>query len=226
MKVRQIQTIRNQVYQILKEDICSGVYPPGTWLQEKDLTERLNVSRSPVREALRQLCADGLAVEYPNKGVFVRECTAEDIQEILDMRILLENHAIAMLSDQQLDREELNLCLQALEDAYAAKDMRRYTEADAHMHSLLVTMCGNRLLISVYERIHALTQLFRIFSLVSQQRFQESIEEHRTIIQNVLIGRLEEAQAVNLRHLQRASDTIVQLLQERSTKADCTNNHA
>ena len=66
-------TIRDQVYQLLKDEICDGRYEPGYWLQEKELAQRLKVSRSPVREALRQLSRDGLVRDIPNKGVFVRE---------------------------------------------------------------------------------------------------------------------------------------------------------
>ena len=60
--LHQVKTISRQVYQILKEEITSGVYKPNDWLQEKELADRLQVSRSPIREALRQLAADGLAV--------------------------------------------------------------------------------------------------------------------------------------------------------------------
>ena len=69
MERRPIKTIRIQVYQILKDDICEGRFAPGQWLQENELAERLCVSRSPIREALRQLASDGLVVEIPNKGV-------------------------------------------------------------------------------------------------------------------------------------------------------------
>ena len=97
MERRPIKTIRNQVYQILKDDICEGRFAPGQWLQENELAERLCVSRSPIREALRQLASDGLVVEIPNKGVFVKEFTTRDIEEIFDLRVLLEDYAISKL---------------------------------------------------------------------------------------------------------------------------------
>ena len=93
-EVKHIKTIRDQVYQILRDEICAGKYAPGSWLQETELTEYLGVSRSPVREALRRLVADGLLMEIPNKGVFVKEFTARDIDEIFDMRVMLESYAI------------------------------------------------------------------------------------------------------------------------------------
>ena len=98
----RIKTIRNQVYQILKDDICEGRFAPGQWLQENELAERLCVSRSPIREALRQLASDGLVVEIPNKGVFVKEFTARDIEEIFDLRVLLEDYAISKLQHLSL----------------------------------------------------------------------------------------------------------------------------
>ena len=91
---RPIMTIKHQIYQIIKKEICNGNYAAGQWLQEKELAEQLNVSRSPVREALKQLVDEGLAIEYPNKGVFVKEFTVKDIEEIYDVRILLESYAI------------------------------------------------------------------------------------------------------------------------------------
>ena len=83
MERRPIKTIRNQVYQILKDDICEGRFAPGQWLQENELAERLCVSRSPIREALRQLASDGLVVEIPNKGVFVKSLPRGTLRKFL-----------------------------------------------------------------------------------------------------------------------------------------------
>ena len=87
-------TIRDQVYQLLKNEICEGVYEPGYWLQEKELAQRLRVSRSPVREALLQLSRDGLVKNIPNRGVFVREFSIQDIEDVFDLRIMMESFAI------------------------------------------------------------------------------------------------------------------------------------
>ena len=91
---RRIQTIADQVYSILRKNICEGQYPPGSWLQEVELCNQLGVSRSPVREALHRLVSDGLVVSVPNRGTFVKEFTCRDIDEIFDMRVMLEEYAI------------------------------------------------------------------------------------------------------------------------------------
>ena len=93
-KIRRIITIKQQVYEILRDDICNGIYAPGQQIQEVELSKKLEISRSPIREALRQLVSEGLAVEYPNRGVFVKTYTAKDIEDVFDLRILLESYAI------------------------------------------------------------------------------------------------------------------------------------
>lgn len=101
---RQINTISGQVYQIIREDICSGAYPPGYWLQENELAKRLSISRSPVREALRRLVADHLVVEIPNKGTFVRDFSLKDIQEVFDVRVMLESYALDHIYENMTER--------------------------------------------------------------------------------------------------------------------------
>ena len=99
---RTVTTMREQVYEILRDEICRGEYPPGTRLQELDLTEHLNVSRSPVREALRQLVSDGLLLEIPNKGVYVKEFTVKDIEEA--DRLFVDSKRSAKTLSEQKDK--------------------------------------------------------------------------------------------------------------------------
>jgi len=108
-----VVNIRTQVYNVIKENICGGRYEPGQRLNEVELASSLNVSRSPVREALRRLAADGLVEEKPNRGVFVREFTPQNIQEIFDVRVLLESYCIQrsvqFMTNEQ--KQELIHCL-------------------------------------------------------------------------------------------------------------------
>ena len=94
MSDQSVQTIRSQIYKILRNSLWRGEFTPGQRLQEVDLATQLHVSRSPVREALRQLASDGLVIEIPNKGVYVKKFTTQDIDEIFDVRVMLESYAI------------------------------------------------------------------------------------------------------------------------------------
>lgn len=206
-----VNTIRGQVYELLKQSICDGDYKPGQWLQEKELAEQFSISRSPVREALRQLASDGLVVDVPNKGVFVREFTAQDMEDIFDLRVMMENYAIEKTAQHLNDdaKERLTHCLHELEDAYAKDDLKRYIEIDRGLHDLFVELSGNSLLAITYERIRTMIQQFRVYSLSSKDRLDGSLTEHREIIQCLMDHRIPEAQEINSRHLQLAKERII-----------------
>lgn len=213
---RRVITIKQQVYEILRDDICSGVYAPGQQIQELELSKRLSISRSPIREALRQLVSDGLVVEYPNRGVFVRDYTPKDIEDIYDLRILLESYAI-MHSGQQITPEtvkELTTCMEYLRAYHQQDDLESYTKQDTLLHQMLISLSGNELVVSTYERVYSMVQQFRIYSLKSRKRFDDSLEEHTEIIRNVLSGNVKEADRINRRHLMLARDAIIVYLNQ------------
>ena len=212
-----VNTIHNQVYQIIKKDICSGQYPPGKWLQEKELAAQLSVSRNPVREALNQLAVDGLVLKVPNKGVFVKEFTARDIEEVFAMRVLLENYAIEHVSLPLPEKEhqQLNNFLAALKEAHAKNDLRHYTTIDTQLHEAIIRLSSNSLLITMYQKVYSMIQQFRIYSLMTQKRFDESVIEHTQIINFILDGKTSEAQAINRLHLQMARDRILDYIEEQ-----------
>lgn len=214
MREQKVKTIRGQVYQILRDDICAGKYDPGFWLQEKELAEALGVSRSPVREALRQLVADGLVIEVPNKGVFVKEFTLRDIDEIFDMRVMLESYGIqkSRRNLTAVRRQRLFELLEALEKSCAAGDMEHYVQADEELHIRIVELGGNSLVESTYDRVRSMNQQFRVLSLTSHQRFEESMEEHRRLIHALAVGDVAVAEEAMRVHLELARRTIKEQL--------------
>lgn len=209
-----VSTIRDQVYQILKKKICDGYYTPNQRLQENEVAQNLNVSRSPVREAFRQLASDGLVVEIPNKGVFVRGFTPVDIEEVFELRVLIESYAIQK-STEHLTIElkgALEDCMKQLIRTHDENDLKKYIKYDTCLHGAIIQLSGNGLIESVYNKVHSLIQPFRIYSLVSRQRFDESILEHKEIVQCILIGDTEKAVEVNRIHLSLAKDKIIEYM--------------
>lgn len=214
-----INTIRGQVYELLKEEICGGKYQPGQWLQEKELAEQFSVSRSPVREALKQLAADGLVIEVPNKGVFIREFTPKDIEEIFDLRVMMESYAIDKIVDLLTEdaKSQLTFCLNQLQNAFEQNQMAQYIQADTALHDLIIRLSGNGFLAIAYERVHIMIQQFRTYSLQDQGRFDESINEHQEIICHILAKEPEQAKEINSRHLQLAKERIIVYLTEQNS---------
>ena len=216
-----INTIRGQVYELLKQEICDGKYTPGQWLQEKELAEQFSVSRSPVREALKKLAADGLVIEVPNKGVFIREFTPKDIEEIFDLRVMMESYAIDKIVDLLTDkaRSQLSSCLEQLRITFEQNQLKQYIQADTALHDLIIRLSGNSFLAIAYERVHIMIQQFRIYSLQDQGRFDESIEEHQALIRHILAGEAAQAKEINSRHLQLAKEQIILYLTQNSSKS-------
>lgn len=216
LRNKHVKTIRGQVYQILRDEICRGEYAPGFWLQEGELSEHFGVSRSPVREALRQLVADGLVVEIPNKGVFVKEFTPRDIDEIFDMRLMLESYAIQNSRSRMTSArlESLFDILEQMEKTHAAGDLEEYTRYDELLHNRIVDIADNSLVKSTYDRVHSMNQQFRVLSLTSRKRFSESLVEHRQIIQSLAMGDTAAAQQTNARHLELARTVIKENLEK------------
>lgn len=214
---KRVSTIREQVYAILRDEISRGEYAPGTRLQEADLTEHLNVSRSPVREALRQLVADGLLIEIPNKGVYVKEFSLRDIEEIYDLRVLLESYAIfhsaGRITSARLRR--LLDILADMEEAYEKEDIEAYTASDEKLHMRIVQLADNSLVNDTYERVRSMNQQFRVLSLADKQRFRESLEEHREMIGALATGDMNRADEINRRHLSYALDSIRRLMNDQ-----------
>ncbi|MDL2210651.1 GntR family transcriptional regulator [Desulfovibrio sp. OttesenSCG-928-O18] len=209
-----VPTIKDQVYAILKAEICGGVHRDGQRLHENELATRLKVSRSPVREALRQLASDGLVLELPNKGVFVKELTPEDIEDIFEVRLLLESYAIRRSPGRMSPEiaQELQRCHEEFAALHAADDITNYLDVDGRLHHALVRLSGNGVAISVYDKISSLAQKFRVISLLGKQRFDESVEEHQGVISHVLKGETEAAIQWNELHLQRAKQKIIEYL--------------
>lgn len=211
MKTAKIKTtIRDQVYSILRERICSGYYEQGSWLMEQEICEDLGVSRSPVREAIRQLSSDGLIVSVPNKGSHIRSFTAKDIDEIFEVRVMLEDYGIEASARTMTEKERQRL-LKLSEDfrrTFQINNMTEYIAADEELHDTLVEFGRSNLINEIYAHVRSLNQQFRVSSLNINTRFEDSVTEHCSLIDKLLCGNIKEAKNINHTHLLLAAKTI------------------
>ncbi len=218
-KRTQVKTISHQVYQIIKDEIINGTYKPGDWLQELELAKKLEVSRSPVREALRLLVADGIVVENPNKGMFVREFTPVEITEIFEVRTMMENHCIKKLKGK-LSEEQIAKFQEYRDDFiryHKANDLDNYIVTDSRFHRYIIMCAGNTILMDVYKKVRYMNMMFRIYSLSDRKRFDESQDEHVNIIDCLISGNVREAERINNRHLALAKDTAIAYIKKMNS---------
>ncbi|MEV7422455.1 MULTISPECIES: GntR family transcriptional regulator [unclassified Streptomyces] len=191
--------VRERVLAGLRQDIIAGRLRPGDRLVERELAERFDVSRVPVREAVRALVAEGFVLfETPRRAV-VRRLTVGDVDELFELREALEVYA-AGLAAERAGRESLAALAEVLERAAAATralDAERITDLNTLFHDRVLAMAGNSLLISVMEpvggRLRWLTR--------RNEQWPRQLAEHRALYEAIASGDPARARADALAHV-------------------------
>lgn len=208
----------------LRRRIVEGDIPPGQLLSENQLAQEFNVSRTPVREALRILIEEGLVEMLPGRKVRVAVPDPLDVKEIYEVRWLLEaeslrrlaaNAALRERTCEQLDR----YCLEG-DDALARKDRRALASANERFHETLVAALDNRRLIAQFRNIYNLISLYRHQTLKSEGWPEAGHAEHGQLVQLLRAGRLDDSLALLGKHLEHAQQIMLaRMHKETSGKA-------
>ena len=188
-------TIRQQVFDILKNRIVEEYYKPGTRLSEQELCDELHVSRSPIREALRELEAAGLVYGEPNKGVTVKTLTPEDISSFFNIEYNLAEFSFCDHRDNLTD-EQIKIFEKLLvdfEDSYNRKDVEKYVEVSDRFHIEIVNFSKNMFAIDFYKKIGSFANRIRYLAFKDQKRLKASYEEHVKIVKAILANDIPKA---------------------------------
>lgn len=180
-------SLRGRVFTRLREDILSGKYQEMDELKEIVIGQELGVSRTPVREALRQLELEGLVTIIPNKGAYVTGISDQDIEDIFVIRSYLEGLCAAWacehITKEQLDELEE---IVYLADFHVEKEhFEQVVELDNKFHELLYEACGSRILSHVLSDYHHYARRARTVNLSEKNRAKHSIGEHARIVEAI-----------------------------------------
>lgn len=201
-------------YEQIKEAILRIQFAPGTQLQIESLVTELGISRTPIREALLRLEKDGLVRVAPRVGFFVKEFTHHDLEELYEVRELLESRAVKNatnnLSDQDLDLIDHLLDLSVI--AVQAKDVEKFLEVEIKFHNFLTEHSQNSYLISVLESLRDLSYRWRMLSLRSPESLARSMEEHLNIARAVRDKDAELASQLMAEHIRNARERIMEIV--------------
>lgn len=195
--------------QIVKA-ILAGEYRPGERLDEAALAARFNISRTPIREALMQVCALGLAQRRPNRGVEVIRPDAESLLE--QFEALAEIEALcASLAAHRATLAQM-IALETLLGDMETALPEHYGAKNFDLHKLIGEMAGNRELLRMAEGLSLRLALFRQAQLARQDRQDQSRAEHRALVEAICNRDAASAQHIMRRHLRRAAAESLQLL--------------
>jgi DNA-binding GntR family transcriptional regulator len=200
------RNLRDEAVEVLRAAILGGELEPGSIHSAVTLAERLGVSPTPVREAMLELSRYGLVEVLPNRGFRVTVVDDGDLDEIYQLRQLLEVPAmelvIARASDPQL--KALEQPLSELEAAAEANDVPAFLMADRDFHVALLEIGGNRRLVDIIASLRDQTRIVGLRSLADAGALQTSASEHRPILQALRARDVLEAKRVMSLHLQHA----------------------
>lgn len=219
LRVTSLPTLRQQVVDRLKEAIEIGQFPPGTRLIERDLCERLGVSRTSVREALRELEAAGLITTQPNKGPIVSVVTEEMARSIYDVRGVLEGLAARLFArNASADQmSALRASVDQLAAAYSEDPPVGVVNAKTEFYRILLEGAGNPIVADMLRAIHTRVSQLRATSLSNPARAKASLAEIRDFVAALADRNEEAAWHLCLHHVQNAAEAALEML--RATEA-------
>ena len=198
------QSLRERIIRRLRDAIVAGDLAANSRLAEPELAKRLGVSRTPLREAIRQLAAEGFVSTIPRGGSFVSQVTPQDAEELYAVRAVIEGLAARQAAENP-DPAKREILGEILEELAKRKgDLRRYHEMSGRFHDAIIALSGNRRLQAIHKGVALHVSRMRALSLAGRGRPDVSLRDHRRIVAAILRGRGAEAERLMRAHVEGA----------------------
>jgi len=214
-----IESIHTQVTNALRKSIVSGYFRPGEKLSETALAQMFGISRTPVREALKQLQREGLVEIIPRVGTCVTKPTKKEIDDLFTVKEVLEGLAAALLTQRGEVPElaELEQAMADLEKAVKENNIDDYVEANSRFHDAIMRGSNNQKLQDLFQM--SSNQLpynrYVYFTLSQPNRFQQSLKEHYQIFEAIKSGDAQKAENVMRQHVRASANELREGLEQK-----------
>jgi GntR family transcriptional regulator, trigonelline degradation regulator len=202
--------LRRQVFEVLREEIMEARLRPGQRLVERELTERIGVSRTTVREAIRELAAYGLVTTIPHKGAIVSVPSLQEAAELYDVRALLEGAAARQFAERASPTQvaALRKAFRACERSAKSEDLRLMVQAKDRFYGVLIEGAGNQTIRGILDGLRARVAALRTTTLDAPGRPQQSVEEIRAIVEAIEARDGEAAAGAASNHVRQAARVL------------------
>lgn len=210
--------LRDVVFNTLRQAILRGELKPGERLMEIQLANKLGVSRTPIREAIRKLELEGLVLMIPRKGAEVAEITEKSLKDVLEIRRALEDLAVR-LACEKITKEELKELKKAGEEfkkVLKSQDITEVAEADVRFHDVIYMATDNPKLIQLLNNFREQMYRFRVEYLKKDEVRPQLLAEHDEIIKYITEGNKEEASKVVTRHIENQALTVQDVIRTKN----------
>ena len=202
--------LRDVVFNTLRRAILRGELKPGERLMEIQLANKLGVSRTPIREAIRKLELEGLVLMIPRKGAEVAEITEKNLRDVLEVRCALEELAV-QLACERIDKrgiKELHTAADRFRDVLGSDDITQIAQADEAFHDVIFTATDNERLIQLLNNLREQMYRYRIEYLKKKECYPQLLGEHEAIISAIERHDKEKATRITGQHINNQVNTV------------------
>lgn len=209
-------SLADQAFYAIRELIVTLELAPGAVVNERELTERLQIGRTPVREALRRLAQEQLVEVYPRRGIFVTTVDVRDLARLCEVRAVLEPEAARLAAERatQLDLDELSDLLNDL-DSHKGRDDKTLMALDQRIHRTIYRCTHNHFLEATLEEYYALALRIWMMALEETGELQAAVLEHRALLEAVAFGKGEMAAQIMRDHVEHYESAMRRVLLAR-----------
>lgn len=209
--------LRDVVFNTLRQAILRGELKPGERLMEIQLANKLGVSRTPIREAIRKLELEGLVLMIPRKGAEVADITEKSLMDVLEVRKALEELSVRLTCDRITEEEirELKVAAEDFRETLKRADITEIAEADVRFHDVIYAATKNQKLIQLLNNLHEQMYRYRIEYLKNEEVYLKLLREHEEIISRISRGEREEAVRIVCEHIDNQVNAVMDVIRTK-----------
>ena len=211
MQMNEFLPLRDVVFNTLRQAILTGELKPGERLMEIHLANKLGVSRTPIREAIRKLELEGLVTMIPRRGAEVAQITEKSMNDVLEVRRAMDALCAELACERITDEEtqQLRQACVTFEAAVKTRDVKKIAQADVELHDIIVQATGNQRLVQLINNLSEQMYRYRFEYIKDASQHQRLIEEHRVIYESILKKDKETASQAARVHIDNQKKAII-----------------
>lgn len=220
MQMNDFLPLRDVVFNTLRQAILTGELKPGERLMEIHLANKLGVSRTPIREAIRKLELEGLVTMIPRRGAEVAQITEKSMNDVLEVRRALDALCVELACERitEEDLGRLKQACEAFEAAVRTKDIKKVAKADVELHDIIVQATGNQRLIQLINNLSEQMYRYRFEYIKDIGQHQRLIDEHRMIYESIVKKDKEAASQAAHVHIDNQKKAIISQIRSEKKK--------
>lgn len=220
IQMNEFLPLRDVVFNTLRQAILTGELKPGERLMEIHLANKLGVSRTPIREAIRKLELEGLVTMIPRRGAEVAQITEKSMSDVLEVRRAVDALCVELacerISEEEL--EALKVACDNFEEAVKSGDVKKIAQADVALHDIIVRATGNKRLVQLVNTLSEQMYRYRFEYIKDVSQHNSLVEEHRVIYESILKKDKQTASEAAKLHIDNQEKTIIKQIRLEKEK--------